>query len=166
MGTVFLKETLVQPYQKKTQEIEPFASTEDESTERPPGVIFIATNLAAISLAEKFYWATEALYLSTPIKDGGLGLSPAAIGTFSSISAIVIGTSQLFIFPRMHDKWGSSCLYILGASASLPRFVLWPVMNWIARRDGNPNGGLVLFSLGSQICCSVLVQFACSKSSS
>jgi len=171
VGTVFLKETLVKPFQKKTQESEPFAPMEagDESTERPsslaPGIIIIATNLAAICLVEKFYWATEALFLSTPIKDGGLGLSPHAIGTFSSFSAILIGTSQLFIFPRMHDKWGSSFVFILGASASLPRFILWPVMNWIARRDGNPSSVLVLFALGSQSCCSALVQFGCSKSS-
>ncbi|KAF8325962.1 member of major facilitator superfamily multidrug-resistance, DHA1 sub-family [Amanita rubescens] len=168
VGTVFLKETLVKPFQKKTQESEPIASMEegDESTERPsslaPGIIIIAINLAAICLVEKFYWATEALFLSTPIKDGGLGLSPRAIGTFSSFSSILIGTSQLFIFPRMHDKWGSGYVFILGASASLPRFVLWPVMNWIARRDGNPNSVLVLFALGSQSCCSALVQFGCS----
>ncbi|KAF8337854.1 member of major facilitator superfamily multidrug-resistance, DHA1 sub-family [Amanita rubescens] len=167
VGTVFLKETLVKPFQKKTQESEPIASMEegDESTERPsslaPGIIIIAINLAAICLVEKFYWATEALFLSTPIKDGGLGLSPRAIGTFSSFSSILIGTSQLFIFPRMHDKWGSGYVFILGASASLPRFVLWPVMNWIARRDGNPNSVLVLFALGSQSCCSALVQFGC-----
>jgi len=137
-----------------------------ESLERPlsfvvPGVIIIATNLAAISLVERFYGSTEALYLSTPIKDGGLSFSPRAIGTYSSFSAIVIGTSQLFIFPRMHDKWGSRCVCILGASASLPRFVSWPVMNWIARRDGNSNGGLVWFALGCQSCCSALTQFAC-----
>ncbi|KAF8344490.1 member of major facilitator superfamily multidrug-resistance, DHA1 sub-family [Amanita rubescens] len=110
-----------------------------------PGVIIAATNLAAISLVERFYGSTEALYLSTPIKDGGLGFSPRAIGTYSSFSAIVIGISQLFIFPRMHDKWGSRYVCILGASASLPRFVLWPVMNWIAKRDGNSNNILVLY---------------------
>jgi len=168
VGMMFLKETLVKPFQKKPQESEPFVSMgeRDESTERPsslvvPGIIVAATNLAAISLVERFYWSTEALILSTPIKNGGLGLSPRAIGTFSSFSAIVIGASQLFIFPCMHDKLGSRYVYILGASASLPRFVLWPVMNWIARRDGNSNSVLVLFALGSQSCCSALAQFAC-----
>ncbi len=116
----------MKPFQKKTQESEPFTPMEegDESTEPPsslvPGVIIVATNLALISLVERFYWATEALILSTPIENGGLGFSPRTIGTFSSFSAIVIGTSQLFIFPRVHDKWGSRSVYILGASASLP----------------------------------------------
>ncbi len=128
-----------------------------------PKVLIVATNLAAISLVEKSYWGTETLYLSTPIADGGLGLSPHAIGTFGSITAIVVGMSQLFIFPRVHGKWGSRSIYLLGVSASLPRFVLWPVMNWIARVEGPAS--LVLFALGFQVCCSALVEFACGESS-
>lgn len=123
-----------------------------------PKVLIVAANLAAISLVEKSYWGTEALYLSTPIADGGLGLSPRAIGTFGSITAIVIGMSQLFIFPRVHAKWGSRSIYLFGVAASLPRFALWPVMNWIARAESPAS--LVLFALGFQICCSALVEFA------
>ena len=88
------------------------------------GVFVAAINLATISLVEKFFGGTEALFLSTPIKDGGLGLTPRAIGTFSSVSAIVIGASQLFIFPSMHKEWGSKCVFVLGAFATVPRFAL------------------------------------------
>jgi len=173
LGTIFLKETLQKPlplFGFKTQESEPVddcdTTEEDESTERPsplraifvPRVIIFAINLAALSLLEKFYWATEALFLSTPIRVGGLGLSPGAIGTFQSYSTLFIGISQLFIFPFMHDRWGSKNIFILGVFATLPRFIMWPVMNGIARSDGHP--GLVYFALGSQVCCSTLAEFA------
>ena len=126
-----------------------------------PGVLIAAINLSAISLLQKFYSETEALYLSTPIRDGGLGLSPRAIGTFGSTRATVMGLSHLFVFPRAHDKWGSRYLFVLGICASVPLFTLWPFMNWIARRDGYST--LVWFSLGSQIGCSLLVEFGWRK---
>ncbi len=166
LGTIFLKQTLQKPlplFGLKTQGSEPVDdcdTTEDESTERPsplraifvPRVIIFATNLAALSVLEKFYWSTEALFLSTRIRVGGLGLSLSAIGTFQSFSTLFIGISQLFVFPLMHDRWGSKNIFILGVFATLPRFVMWPVMNGIARSDGHP--GLVYFALGSQVCCS------------
>ncbi|KAF8326716.1 member of major facilitator superfamily multidrug-resistance, DHA1 sub-family [Amanita rubescens] len=174
MGVIFLKETMEKPlFKDKAQQDESSSSAdhilEDEiqsirkSPPLPaifePKVLVVATNLAAISLVEKSYWGTEALYLSTPIADGGLGLSPSVIGTFGSITAIVVGMSQLLIFPPVHAKWGSRSIYLFGVIASLLRFVLWPVMNWIARVEGPAS--LVLFALGFQICCSALVEFAC-----
>ena len=141
----------------------------NESTGRPlplrdifaPGIVIAAINLSFVYLLQTFYTETEVLYLSTPISDGGLSLSPAAIGTLSSISATIMGISQLFIFPRVHDKWGSRNVYVLGLFASVPLFVLWPVMNWIARKDGY--SGLVWFALAAQICCSVLNEFGWRK---
>ena len=127
-----------------------------------PGVIIAAINLSAICLLQKFFSETEALYLSTPIRDGGLGLSLSAIGTCVSIRATVVGLSQLFVFPRVHDKWSSRCIFVLGLSASVPQFLLWPLMNWIARRDGYSS--MVWLAFGSQICCSVLTEFAWRKS--
>jgi hypothetical protein len=172
MGTIFLKETVTEPlplsslFKKKAQK-DPGHVT--DGTRGPPSlrtifvpsVIIVATNLAAMYMVEKFFWATEALFLSTPIRDGGLGLSPRAIGTFSSLSSILIGVSQLFGFPHLHHEWGSRYVCMLGAAASVPRFILWPVMNWIARRDGY--SGLLWFALGSQAFCSVLAQFSCRK---
>lgn len=174
VGVIFMKETTEKTlFKDKAQhdgssslqedEIQTIRSSPSLSAVLAPKVLIVAANLAAISLVEKSYWGTEALYLSTPIADGGLGLSPRAIGTFGSITAIVIGMSQLFVFPSVHAKWGSRSLYLLGVSASVPRFVLWPVMNWIARVEGP--AGLVWFALGFQICCSALAEFACSESS-
>jgi hypothetical protein len=84
-----------------------------------------------------------------------LNLSPTAM--FEPVRGMTVTTLvAMATNPRDED------VYILGTSASL---VLWPVMNWIARRDGNANGVLVWFALGSQSCCSALVQFAYRKSS-
>ena len=170
VGTIFLRETVTEPLPLSSL----FKKTPkggNEGARRPvllrptiffPGVMIAAINLAAISLVEKFYVGTEALFLSTPIKDGGLGFTPRTIGTFSSISAIVIGAWQLFIFPRMYEARGSRYIYLLGVSATLPRFVLWPLINWVARRDGYT--AWVWFSLGTQVCCSALANCATRES--
>jgi hypothetical protein len=142
----------------------------DESTRRPlslrdlfvPGIVIAAINLSSTYLLQAFYLETEVLYLSTPIRDGGLGFSPRAIGTLSSISATVTGMSQLFIFPHVHEKWGSKKVFVLGLFAFIPLFVLWPLMNWIAKKDGY--SGLVWFGLAAQICCSAVNGFAWRKS--
>ena len=142
----------------------------DESTRRPlslrdllvPGIIIAAINLSSTYLLQAFYLETEVLYLSTPIRNGGLGFSPRAIGTLSSISATVTGISQLFIFPRVHEKWGSKNVFVLGLFASIPLFVLWPLMNWIVKKDGY--SGLVWFGLAAQICCAAVNEFAWRKS--
>lgn len=72
--------------------------------------IIAATNLAALALVDRFYIATGALYLSTPIKDGGLGFSVNAIGTFTSTSGMVVCVSQLFFFAPIYAKLGSKYL--------------------------------------------------------
>ncbi|KAF8325691.1 member of major facilitator superfamily multidrug-resistance, DHA1 sub-family [Amanita rubescens] len=172
VGTIFLKEMVREPlslfsslFKKKTQKDKCVMGEGVESTGSPlslriifvPGIIVAAINLSSICLLQTFYSETEVLYLSTSIRDGGLGLSPQAIGILSSISSTVTGISQLFIFPRVHDKWGSRYTYVLGLFASVPLFVLWPLMNWIARKNGY--NGLVWFALATQMCCSVLNQF-------
>ena len=142
----------------------------DERTRRPlslrdlfvPGIVIAAINLSSTYLLQAFYLETEVLYLSTPIRDGGLGFSPWAIGTLSSISATVTGMSQLFIFPHVHERWGSKYVFVLGLFAFIPSFVLWPLMNWIAKKDGY--SGLVWFGLSAQICCSAVNGFAWRKS--
>ncbi|KAF8735946.1 hypothetical protein AX14_001153 [Amanita brunnescens Koide BX004] len=146
--------------------------TEDgiKSTMRPlllreyfaPGIIIAAVNYSSVCLIQMFRSSTEVLYLSTPIGDGGLGFSPSAIGTLASICAIATGLSHLFVFPRVHNKLGWRNIFVLGLIASVPLFVLWPVMNWIARKDGY--SGWVWFALGVQILCYILNEFAWSKS--
>ncbi|KAF8719190.1 hypothetical protein AX14_011363 [Amanita brunnescens Koide BX004] len=173
VGTIFLRETLKEPlplsslFRKKTQKDDGTMEEGNENDQRPlslcamlvPGIIVAAFNLSSISLLLTFFSETEVLYLSTPIKDGGLGLSLRAIGTLSSISAVVKGISQSFIFPPVHNKWGSRYLFVLGLSAAVPQFMMWPFMNWIARRHGY--GGLVWFAFAIQTCCSVLKEFGC-----
>ncbi|KAF8735943.1 hypothetical protein AX14_001153 [Amanita brunnescens Koide BX004] len=142
--------------------------TEDgiKSTMRPlllreyfaPGIIIAAVNYSSVCLIQMFRSSTEVLYLSTPIGDGGLGFSPSAIGTLASICAIATGLSHLFVFPRVHNKLGWRNIFVLGLIASVPLFVLWPVMNWIARKDGY--SGWVWFALGVQILCYILNEFA------
>ena len=164
---------------RRPRENEPSLSVEDvqeegnetETIRKPqplrailiPPVIIATTNLAALALTDRFYIATQPLFLSTPIDDGGLSLSVSAIGTFSSTSGIVVGLSQVFFFAPLHARLGSKYLFILGLSAAIPRFILWPVMNWVAKRDGYT--GLIWFGLGLQMFCSAFIQFSYGTSS-
>lgn len=176
-GITLLKETVTKPLPLSglfiKQETEPEDAQEDadEPTPTPtrkpqplrailiPQVAIATINLAGLALTDRFYIAAQALFLSTPIDDGGLGLSVSAIGTFASASGIVVGISQVAFFAPMHARLGSKHLFILGLSAAIPRFALWPAMNGMARRGGHA-GAICWFALALQMCCSAFVQFA------
>ncbi|KAF8737066.1 hypothetical protein AX14_013516 [Amanita brunnescens Koide BX004] len=176
-GITLLKETVTKPLPLSglfiKQETEPEDAQEDadEPTPTPtrkpqplrailiPQVAIATINLAGLALTDRFYIAAQALFLSTPIDDGGLGLSVSAIGTFASASGIVVGISQVALFAPIHARLGSKHLFILGLSAAIPRFALWPAMNGMARRGGHA-GAICWFALALQMCCSAFVQFA------
>ncbi|KAK2459582.1 hypothetical protein APHAL10511_008392 [Amanita phalloides] len=123
-----------------------------------PKVIAAAVNYATLCMVDKAYYSIHPVFLSTPIPDGGLGLTPRAIGTFSSIVAIITGICQVFIFPRMHDHLGSRNFFIFGILTALPTFGFWPVLNWMAKTGGY--SGSVWFALALQTSCSIITQMA------
>ncbi|KAK2462503.1 hypothetical protein APHAL10511_005473 [Amanita phalloides] len=144
----------------------PVQEAEDKNHGRPlslreiltPKVIIVATNYAALSLVDIAYWAIQPVFLSTPIASGGLGLSPPAIGTISTIYAIFAGLSQSLCFARVHDKFGSRKVFMFGVAMGLPTYLLWPVMSWIAKRDGY--SGWLWFVLSIQVCVTIIMQLA------
>jgi hypothetical protein len=101
-----------------------------------PQVIIAAANYASLSLVDIGYRAVQPLFMSTPIELGGLGLPPHEIGKFMSLYGVLNGTVQVFVFPRLQERWGSKNVFLFALTASIPMLVCFPLLNYMARSMG------------------------------
>jgi hypothetical protein len=99
-------------------------------------VVVSSVNYALLSLMEISFRTTYPIFLSTPIDDGGLGLSPRVIGKIMSIFGIFIGIFQICFFARIDKRWGTKKMFMGGLASSLPVFALFPIISSLARRQG------------------------------
>lgn len=99
-------------------------------------VILAAANYALLSLVDISFRGILPVFLSTPIKLGGLGLSPPTIGKLLSVLGGLKCLFQVFFFAKIHDRLGSKKVFLTGLMLSLPAFVLFPVINILARNQG------------------------------
>ncbi|PFH51063.1 hypothetical protein AMATHDRAFT_59741 [Amanita thiersii Skay4041] len=118
-----------------------------------PKVVIAASNYALMSLVDIAFRAIQPVFYSSPIEDGGLGLSPAEIGKIFSIFGILNGVFQLF-FASIHDRCGSRKTFIVGMAATLPMLGSFPVINILARAQGC--SAAVWSLVGFQVAVSVL----------
>jgi hypothetical protein len=105
------------------------------------------------------YRALQPVFYSTPIALGGLGLDPPAIGTILSSSGVLYGILVVFFFSRMIGYLGVKRVYMLGITASVPCFSMFPIINHLARNSIERSGGLgaeVWAVVGLQVMTSVL----------
>jgi hypothetical protein len=168
---IFLKETVRRPTsirnfffgsEKKVELAQTQETTVDDSNDKPLPlrsllifqVIIAASNYAFLSLVDIAYRAIQPVFLSTPIELGGLGLLPSAIGNILSMFGILNGFFQIFFFAKIHDRWGSKKVFTAGIAACIPLFLLFPVINHLARTQGlTPLLWAVVFL---QVCLSIL----------
>jgi len=99
-------------------------------------VVVSSANYALLSLMEISFWTTYPIFLSTPISDGGLGLSSRVIGKIMSIFGIFIGIFQICFFARVNKRWGTKKVFMGGLASSLPAFALFPIISCLVRRQG------------------------------
>ena len=123
-----------------------------------PRVLIAAGNYASIALVEMAFRAIQPLFLATPIHLGGLGLSLPAIGKLLSVYGILNCTVQVFFFARIHDRWGSKKTFIVGISTAIPTFMMFPVINALARTQGY--SAAVWTAVGFQIVSAVLLSIS------
>ena len=117
-------------------------------------------NNSLLALVDIAFRALQPLFLSTPIEFGGLGLDPPMIGTVMSSFGILNGVFTIFYFSRMTDYFGVKRVYLLGVTAAVPCFLLFPIINHLARNSIERSGGLgleVWVAVGLQVTMSVLV---------
>lgn len=116
-------------------------------------VLLSVTNYATLSLVDICYRGIQPLFFSTPISSGGLGLAPPSIGKILASFGILNGIFQVTCFARAHALWGIKWLFVGGLCCAVPIFVLFPVMNAVARVYGL---GLAVYSLVAlQIGCAL-----------
>ncbi|KAF9526687.1 member of major facilitator superfamily multidrug-resistance, DHA1 sub-family [Crepidotus variabilis] len=99
-------------------------------------VVIAATNYAFLSLVDIGFRAVHPLFLSTPIELGGFGLPPATIGKVLSLFAVLDGLFQVFFFAKIYDRWGPKRVFIAGVLSTIPAFMLFPIINALARHQG------------------------------
>lgn len=126
-------------------------------------VIVSSATYAFLALIEIAYRALQPVFLSTPVELGGLGLDPPVIGTIMSLFGVLSGVSTVFFFSRMTDYLGVKGVYMMGISASVPCFVSFPVIGYLARNSVERSGELgieVWVAVGIQVALSVLMAMA------
>jgi hypothetical protein len=130
-------------------------------------VIVACANFAILALVDMSFRALQPVFFSTPIALGGLGLDPPMIGTVMSFFGILNGLITVFFFSRMTDYLGVKGVYLLGITASMPCFILFPIINYLARNSMERSGELgteVWVAVGLQVIMSVLVALCYGKS--
>ncbi|KAI0768094.1 MFS general substrate transporter [Trametes elegans] len=125
-----------------------------------PRVIVAAANYAFLAIVDITMRAIQPVFYSTPVALGGLGLSPQTIGLILSLYGITNGLTQIFLFGRVHDRFGTKRVYMAGLASVLPVFALFPVINALARAEGGVlTRGVWAVVLG-QALLSILVNFS------
>jgi hypothetical protein len=89
-----------------------------------------------IALIDSAYRAILPLFYATPIHLGGLGLTPARIGTTLACFGISNGIFQAFFFARLIKAIGPRRLFIIGLAMFVGLFWMFPIINRIAQETG------------------------------
>ncbi|KAI9060994.1 MFS general substrate transporter [Trametes sanguinea] len=101
-----------------------------------PRVIVAAANYGFLAIVDITLRAIQPVFLSTPVALGGLGLEPQTIGAILSLYGVTNGIVQIFLFGRIHDRFGTKRVYLAGVASMLPVFALFPFINELARLEG------------------------------
>ncbi|PIL35788.1 hypothetical protein GSI_02518 [Ganoderma sinense ZZ0214-1] len=101
-----------------------------------PRVIIPATNYAFLAIVDINLRAIQPVFYSTPIALGGLGLAPQQIGWILSVYGVINGLTQIFLFSKVNERFGSKPVYLVGIASVLPVFAMFPFINEVARLEG------------------------------
>jgi hypothetical protein len=87
-------------------------------------------NYAMITLLQMACAALIPLVWSTPVKFGGLDLSPASIG---SVFGCMDGIFQFAVFPRAVGRFGLRCVFATCIAACAVVIIMFPLENFMLR---------------------------------
>ncbi|TFY69229.1 hypothetical protein EVG20_g3235 [Dentipellis fragilis] len=121
-------------------------------------VILAISNYATLGLLDVALLALIPLFMSTPIKLGGLGLTPATIGLCLGAFGLSNGFLQMLVFSRIMEAWGPKRLFVVSLASFIPIWAFFPLTNALARAHGLSNG--VWMAIGTQILLMVIMDMA------
>ena len=79
------------------------------------------------------------------------------IGTLVSVFGILGGVFTVFFFSPMTDYFGVRCVYLMGISAAVPCFALFPIISCLARNSASGLGMAVWVAVGTQLALCAMV---------
>ena len=77
-----------------------------------------------------------------PLNIGGLNLSPSVIGYITGLYGLVNALFQIFYFSPIVRRWGERPVLIATSSIFIPIFLMFPVINFLARGWGQSSFGV------------------------
>ncbi|KAH9059729.1 MFS general substrate transporter [Lactarius vividus] len=119
-------------------------------------VVMSIANYGMIALLNMSGGALIPLVWSTSVEFGGLGMSPASIGSWMAVYGFMNGTFQFVAFPRVVGRFGPRRVFIASIIFFFPVYMMFPIENLALRHSShgmNPAVGLliVLHFLGSSL---------------
>ncbi|KAF8589028.1 MFS general substrate transporter [Ramaria rubella] len=100
-----------------------------------PRVLTVILNYSLLAIIEVSFYVLQPVFLSTPIKYGGLGMSPSLIGLCMAVSGVVNGLVSAICFSILIKKFGTKRMTTIGVSSFFGSFALFPLINVLARID-------------------------------
>ncbi|SRR5258707_7011156 len=125
--------------------------------------VFISiVNYCMLALVNIGYSVLQPLFLSTPIKDGGLGLGPDAIGKILAVQGVGSALGLLLLSSRLQDKLGVKKTFTLAMASFLVIFICFPAINSVARlAEEQPEMRWIVWAIvGLQVLCFAMVAIA------
>ena len=122
-------------------------------------VILSAANYVALAFLDISAIALLPLFLTMPLEIGGLNSSPPVIGYIIGSYGLIDAVFQAFCFGPIVRRWGERNVFIAAISTFIPIFLIFPVINLLARGWGQSSLG-VWFLLGSLLILLTLMDMA------
>ncbi|KAH9902985.1 MFS general substrate transporter [Cubamyces lactineus] len=142
IAAAFLRETVPKQSTKKSVRFSDECHTSQTRCNTPVRslltwpVLWSIANYASLAFLEIAYRAVQPLFFSTPVELGGLGLPPSTIGIILGSFGVMDGIFQALFFAKCVGWWGQKRVFQLGMSMFVPLFLLYPLMNIVARSAG------------------------------
>ncbi|CAE6442038.1 unnamed protein product [Rhizoctonia solani] len=118
------------------------------------------TNYACLAFSDITYLGLLPIVLAVSVKDGGLGLSPRAIGLILGLQGIVTGLFQVFFFAPLHRRLGSKRLYVTGYLCYSMLILSLPIMHAFAVLEMRRAIWIVI-GLHIALSCFAFMAFSC-----
>ena len=97
-------------------------------------VLFSVANYAMVVLLEMICLALFPPNWSTTVEFGGLGLSPASIGSWMSTWGCMDGIFQFAVIPRVVDRFGLQRVFITCVASCAVVVIMFPLENLVLRQ--------------------------------
>ena len=122
-------------------------------------VVLSVANYTVLAFLSICTVALLPLFLAMPLDIGGLNLSPSVIGYIIGSYGLANAVFQVFCFSPIVRRWGERVVFVAAISTFIPIFLVFPVINFLARGWGRSSFGVWLL-LGTLVVLLTLMNMA------